>query len=157
MKSICLAGGCFWGVAEFFSRIDGVTATTVGYANGHAENPTYEQVCRHSTGHAEACLIKYDTNKVTLEHLLDKYWSVVDPTTVDRQGHDRGNQYRTGIYYTDEADLDTILRSRQAVQAQYSQPVVTEVEPLRKFFNAEEYHQDYLKKNPGGYCHIKLG
>lgn len=156
MKSICLAGGCFWGVEEFFSRIPGVMTTTVGYANGQAENPTYEQVCRHTTGHSEACLIEYDEHKVTLDQLLEKYWSVVDPTTVDRQGHDRGNQYRTGIYYQDEADLDTILQSRQAVQTQYAKPVVTEVEPLRKFFNAEEYHQDYLKKNPGGYCHIKL-
>lgn len=156
MRSICFAGGCFWGIEEFFSRIPGVINTTVGYANGQTENPTYEQVCRHGTGHAEACQVEYDEQQVTLQQLLNQFWSVIDPTSVNRQGNDRGAQYRTGIYYSDPADLETILASREAIQAEHKRPLATEVEPLRQFFPAEEYHQDYLKKNPGGYCHIKL-
>lgn len=156
MKTICFAGGCFWGVEEFFSRIPGVVATKVGYANGHTENPTYKEVCRKDTGHAEACLLEYDPEQVSLPELLDKFWSVVDPTLVDQQGPDKGNQYRTGIYYLDEADLAVINESRDKEQGRYKKPIVTEIEPLREFWDAEEYHQEYLKKNPGGYCHVKL-
>ncbi len=156
MKTICFAGGCFWGVEEFFSRIPGVVATKVGYANGRTENPTYQEVCRKDTGHAEACLLEYNPGQVALPELLDKFWSVVDPTLVDRQGPDKGNQYRTGIYYLDEADLAVINESRDKEQRRYEKPIVTEIEPLRKFWDAEEYHQEYLKKNPGGYCHINL-
>lgn len=156
MKKICLAGGCFWGVEEFFSRMPGVESTKVGYANGRTDNPTYEEVCRQDTGHVEACYIEYDSTRVSLQHLLDKFWSVIDPTVEDRQGPDVGSQYRTGIYYIDEDDLQIIEKSRLKEQARHEKPIVTEVEPLRKFFEAEEYHQNYLKKNPGGYCHIKL-
>ncbi len=156
METICLAGGCFWGVEEFFSRIPGVVSTKVGYANGHTENPTYEEVCRQDTGHAEACLIEYDPEKISLQKLLGRFWSIVDPTLVDQQGPDKGNQYRTGIYYLKAADLPVIAASRAEEQERYEQPIVTEIEPLRKFWDAEEYHQRYLKKNPGGYCHIKL-
>ena len=156
MKTICFAGGCFWGVEEFFSRIPGVVATKVGYANGHTENPTYKEVCRKDTGHAEACLLEYDPEQVSLPELLDKFWSVVDPTLVDQQGPDKGNQYRTGIYYLDEADLAVINESRDKEQGRYKKPIVTEIEPLREFWDAEEYHQEYLKKKPGGYCHVKL-
>lgn len=156
MKTICLAGGCFWGVEEFFSRIPGVVSTKVGYANGHTADPTYEEVCRGNTGHAEACLVEYDLEKVTLQSLLNKFWSVVDPILLDQQGPDRGNQYRTGIYYLDAEDLPIINQSREQEQNRYEQPIVTEIEPLRGFWDAEEYHQKYLKKNPGGYCHIKL-
>ncbi len=156
MKTICFAGGCFWGVEEFFSRVRGVVSTKVGYANGHKDNPTYEEVCRNNTGHAEACLVEYDPELITLPELLRKFWSIIDPTLVDQQGPDIGNQYRTGIYYLDEADLPTIIASRDEEQKRYEKPIVTEIEPLRCFWDAEEYHQKYLKKNPGGYCHIKL-
>lgn len=156
MKTICFAGGCFWGVEEFFSRIKGVVATKVGYANGHKENPTYEEVCRNNTGHAEACLVEYDPEQISLANLLYRFWSIIDPTLVDQQGPDIGNQYRTGIYYLDEADLPTIIESRDQEQKRYDKPIVTEIEPLRCFWDAEEYHQKYLKKNPGGYCHIKF-
>ncbi|HHY83153.1 MAG TPA: peptide-methionine (S)-S-oxide reductase MsrA [Clostridiales bacterium] len=156
MKEIALAGGCFWGVEEYFSRIPGVIETKVGYANGHVENPTYEQVCTHKTGHAETCLVKYDEKVISLQQLLDKFWKVIDPTAKDQQGPDVGNQYRTGIYYLDEADLPVIIKSVEEEQKKYNKPIVTEVKPLECFYPAEEYHQKYLKKNPGGYCHIDL-
>lgn len=156
MKSICLAGGCFWGVEAFLQRQVGVQDTAVGYANGKTENPTYEQVCRENTGHAEAVLVEYDEQQLPLLRLLQKFWSIIDPTVLNRQGPDRGVQYRTGIYYTDAADLELIKQSLADEQGRYQRPIVTEVEPLRNFYPAEEYHQDYLQKNPNGYCHIKL-
>ena len=156
MKEIVLAGGCFWGVEEFMSRIPGVVDTKVGYANGHTEDPSYEEVCTGRTGHTEACSVKYDEDKVTLEELLAKFWSVIDPTVLNRQGNDVGSQYRTGIYYIDSEDLSTIKDSLNKEQAKYKKPIVTEVEPLASFYEAEEYHQRYLKKNPNGYCHIPL-
>lgn len=156
MKEIILGGGCFWGVEKFFSMIPGVTKTEVGYANGKTENPTYEQVCKDNTDFVEVCYITYDESLVSLEVLLDKFWSVIDPTTVNRQAGDVGTQYRSGIYYIDEADLDTIIKSKAKVQEQYKETVVTEVKPLEKYYKAEEYHQEYLEKNPTGYCHIKF-
>lgn len=156
MKEIVLAGGCFWGVEEFLSRIKGVTETEVGYANGRTENPTYEQVCNLNTGFAEAVYIKYDENLLSLEDLLEEYWGIVDPTVLNRQGPDVGSQYRTGIYYLDERDRDIIVKSRDNIQKSYEKKVVTEIEPLKNYYKAEEYHQKYLKKNPNGYCHIKL-
>ncbi|NLI60657.1 MAG: peptide-methionine (S)-S-oxide reductase MsrA [Clostridiales bacterium] len=156
MKEIVLAGGCFWGVEEYMSRIPGVVATKVGYANGTKAHPSYEDVCTGTTGHAEVCYVKYDENLLSLEELLDKFWSVIDPTILNRQGNDIGSQYRTGIYYMDAQDLDTIKDSLDREQAKYSKPILTEVEPLTCFYEAEEYHQRYLKKNPNGYCHIKL-
>lgn len=156
MKEIVLAGGCFWGVEEYMSRIQGITETKVGYANGHKENPSYEEVCKNNTGHAEACYIKYDENTISLKLLLDKFWEVIDPTSINRQAHDVGSQYRTGIFYTDPGDLDIINESRDKEQEKYEKKIVTEVEPLRCFYDAEEYHQKYLKKNPGGYCHIPM-
>lgn len=156
MKEIVLAGGCFWGIEEYFSRIKGVVDTKVGYANGTKADPTYEEVCRGKTGHAEACYIKYDENILSLNELLRRFWKVVDPTVRNRQGNDVGHQYRTGIFYTDEKDLDTILKSREEEQNKYKEAIVTEIESLACFYDAEEYHQKYLKKNPGGYCHIHL-
>lgn len=156
MKEIILGGGCFWGVEKFFSMIPGVTKTEVGYANGKTENPTYEQVCKDNTDFVEVCYITYDESLVSLEVLLGKFWSVIDPTTVNRQAGDVGTQYRSGIYYIDEADLDTIIKSKAKVQEQYKETVVTEVKPLEKYYKAEEYHQEYLEKNPTGYCHIKF-
>ncbi|MDU5105241.1 MULTISPECIES: peptide-methionine (S)-S-oxide reductase MsrA [unclassified Clostridium] len=156
MKRIVLAGGCFWGVEEFLSRLNGVVSTEVGYANGRTENPTYEDVCYKNTYFAEACLVEYDENILSLENLLKEYWSIVDPTALNRQGPDVGSQYRTGIFYLDESDLDTILKSKEKNQKNYDKKIVTEVVPLVNYYKAEEYHQKYLKKNPNGYCHIKL-
>jgi len=156
MKKIILAGGCFWGVEEFLSRIDGVTYTEVGYANGITQNPTYEDVCTGTTNFAEVCLVQYDENKLTLEVLLDEYFGIINPTYLNRQGNDVGTQYRTGIYYFDKSDLDTILKSMENLQTKYEEKVVTEVEPIKNYYKAEEYHQKYLKKNPNGYCHIQF-
>lgn len=156
MKKIVLAGGCFWGVEEFISRIPGVISTEVGYANGRTLNPTYEDVCYKNTYFAEVCYVTFDENKLSLENLLDKFWTIINPTTLNRQGPDVGSQYRSGIYYLDEGDLDVILKSKEKLQENYEKPIVTEVKPLQNYYTAEEYHQKYLKKNPGGYCHIKL-
>ncbi|WP_055070126.1 peptide-methionine (S)-S-oxide reductase MsrA [Clostridium massiliamazoniense] len=156
MKEIVLAGGCFWGVEEFFSRIDGVIDTEVSYVNGRTENPTYEEICYGNTNYAEACLIKYNEDLISLEEILNKFWSIINPTSLNKQGNDVGSQYRTGIYYLDPLDLVVINKSKENIQKQYDKPIVTEVKPLEKYYKAEEYHQNYLKKNPNGYCHIKL-
>ena len=156
MKEIVLAGGCFWGVEEFLSRIDGVLETEVGYANGRTPNPTYEDVCYKKTYYAEVCYVKYDNTTLTLESLLEKFWSIINPTTLNRQGPDVGSQYRTGIYVVDECDTQAIIKSKEEEQAKYEIKIVTEVKPLENYYKAEEYHQRYLKKNPGGYCHINL-
>lgn len=156
MKEIVLAGGCFWGVEEYMSRINGVVDTKVGYANGTKQNPTYEEVCTGTTGHVEACYVKFDEKIISLKELLNKFWNIIDPTLLNRQGPDIGNQYRTGIYYKDEKDLSIINETLKKEQKKYDKPIVTEIEKLKVFYDAEEYHQKYLKKNPGGYCHINL-
>jgi len=153
MKTIYLAGGCFWGMQKFIDQFTGVVSTEVGYANGPDEAPSYEEVCRNS-GHAETVKIEYDPAKVTLTKLLEMYFMVIDPLSVNRQGMDVGVQYRTGIYYTDEADLPGIRAVFEAEERKAGEPLAVEVEPLRNFFSAEEYHQKYLDKNPTGYCHI---
>lgn len=156
LKEIYLAGGCFWGVEEYMSRIDGVIDTEVGYANGHRNNPTYEQVCTGTTGHVETTYIKFDENIISLERLLNRFWGIIDPTLLNRQGGDIGNQYRTGIYYVNKDDLPIINKTLEEQREKYDREIVTEILPLSVFFLAEEYHQDYLKKNPGGYCHIDM-
>ena len=156
MKKIILAGGCFWGVEEFLSRINGVLSTEVGYANGRTENPTYEDIWNKNTYFAEVCLVNYDENIISLKELLAKFWTIIDPTSLNKQGNDVGSQYRTGIYYVDPSDLQEILHSKEELQKSYSKKIVTEVKPLENYYKAEEYHQKYLKKNPNGYCHIKL-
>ena len=156
MKRIVLGGGCFWGVEEFFSRINGIMNTEVGYANGRTENPTYEDVCYGNTYFAEVCLIDYDENIISLEEILNKFWSIIDPTTLNRQGNDIGSQYRTGIYYVDKTDEEIILKSVDNLQKNYIKKIATEIKPLENYYKAEEYHQRYLKKNPNGYCHIHL-
>ena len=155
-REIYLAGGCFWGTEHFFKLIDGVVETQVGYANGTVENPTYEQVCTHTTGHAETVRVVYDPERIGLEFLLDMYFKAIDPTLEDQQGHDVGPQYRTGIYYTDPADLPAIDKAYADEQARYEEPLAVEKLPLQNFYPAEEYHQDYLDKNPTGYCHLPL-
>lgn len=156
MREIVLGGGCFWGVQEFMSHLKGIKKTEVGYANGRGENPTYEDICNNNTYYAEVCKILYDENEISLEIILEEFWSIIDPTILNRQGNDIGSQYRTGIYYTDKNDIEIIETSKNKEQQKYSKKIVTEVKPLEKYYKAEEYHQDYLKKNPGGYCHIKL-
>ncbi|GHT98571.1 hypothetical protein FACS1894142_5070 [Spirochaetia bacterium] len=154
MKQIYLAGGCFWGTEKYLAIIPGVTATAVGYANGRTANPSYEEVCRNNTGHAETVRVEYDQTVLTLPFLLDLFYDAIDPTSLNRQGHDSGTQYRTGIYYVDAADPPVILNSIAALQTKYDRPIVVEVLPLANYYPAEEYHQKYLEKNPGGYCHI---
>ncbi|ERL06235.1 peptide-methionine (S)-S-oxide reductase MsrA [Olsenella profusa] len=152
-KDIYLAGGCFWGIDEYFSRIPGVVGTESGYANGSTANPSYEEVC-HGSGHAETVRVTYDPARVGLATIVRQLFEVIDPTSRNRQGNDRGVQYRTGVYYTDEADLPVLRQVFADEQAAYDKPIVTELMPLENFYIAEEYHQDYLKKNPGGYCHV---
>ena len=156
MKEIYLAGGCFWGTQHFLKQIRGVVATRTGYANGSTEDPTYEQVYTDSTGYAETVAVEYDPAEVSLELLLDLYFRTIDPTSLNRQGEDSGTRYRTGIYYTSEEDLPTIRAVMERESAKYDAPIVVEVEPLKNFYSAEEYHQDYLDKNPAGYCHIPV-
>lgn len=156
MKDIYLAGGCFWGVQEYFSRIEGVVFTETGYANGITKEPTYRAVCTGITGHSETVFIRYDETKVSLEHLLKKFFKIIDPTLMNRQGGDIGTQYRTGIYYIDEEDAIVAKGVMEEIQKSYKSPLVTELVPLTYYYPAEDYHQDYLKKNPGGYCHINL-
>ena len=153
MKTIYLAGGCFWGMQKFLDQFDGVAETEVGYANGPDEKPSYEDVCR-SVGHAETVRVAYDEGKLPLEKLLEFYFMVIDPRSVNRQGGDCGIQYRTGIYYTEQAQLPAIRAVYAREQEKAGAPLAVAVEPLRNFFSAEEYHQKYLEKNPGGYCHI---
>ncbi|WP_269135798.1 bifunctional peptide-methionine (S)-S-oxide reductase MsrA/peptide-methionine (R)-S-oxide reductase MsrB [Sporosarcina cyprini] len=156
LKEIWLAGGCFWGVEAYMARIYGVADVTSGYANGNTENPTYEEVVYNNTGHAETVHVLYDPERVDLEKLLSYYFTIIDPTSVNKQGNDRGEQYRTGIYFKDEADKAIIEKIVAKEQKKYDEPIVTEVEPLRNFYLAEEYHQDYLEKNPDGYCHVSF-
>ena len=153
MKTIYLAGGCFWGMQKYFDQFDGVAATQVGYANGPDRAPTYQEVCADS-GHAETLKVDYREDKISLTALLDAYFMVIDPLSVNRQGHDEGIQYRTGIYYTDPAQLPEIKARCRREAEKVGAELAVELEPLRNFFPAEEYHQKYLDKNPGGYCHI---
>ena len=153
MKMIYLAGGCFWGMQKFIDQFDGVTGTEVGYANGPAKAPSYEEVCRNS-GHAETVKVEYDEKVITLTELLGYYFMVIDPLSVNRQGNDRGIQYRTGIYYTEKGQLPEIEAVCRKVEEKCGARLAVEVGPLENFFSAEEYHQKYLDKNPTGYCHI---
>jgi methionine-S-sulfoxide reductase len=154
VKTIYLAGGCFWGVEKYLSLIQGVCSTAAGYANGRTENPSYEEVCKKDTGHAETVKVEFDPSKISLGFLLELYYDVIDPTSLNRQGGDSGTQYRTGVYYTDEADREAILASVKLLQKNHDKQVVIEVKSLENFYPAEDYHQKYLDKNPDGYCHI---
>ena len=161
MKEIYLAGGCFWGTEHFLKQIEGVEVTQVGYANGNIANPTYQQVCTGTTDFAETVKVQYDSDKVTLPFLIDLYFKTIDPTSLNRQGNDRGTQYRTGIYYTDAADLPVIRETVSRLAANYTRPLEVEIEPLKNFYPAEEYHQDYLDKSgrllPYQSCAIRPG
>lgn len=154
MKEIYLAGGCFWGTEHYFKQVRGVISTTAGYANGNTENPTYEQVYTDSTGYAETVHILYNPEVVSLTLLLELFFRSIDPTSLNRQGNDCGTRYRTGIYYTTEEDIATIREVYNDMERIVGESLMVEVEPLKNFYHAEEYHQDYLDKNPRGYCHI---
>ena len=156
LKDIYLAGGCFWGAEHFLKQINGVVDTEVGFANGDTENPTYEEVYTDLTGYAEAVHVRYDAALVSLERLLELFFVAIDPTSLNKQGHDEGTRYRTGIYYIDEADRSVIDKIFDEEQAKYSEPLVVERLPLKNFYTADERHQDYLDKNPDGYCHLPL-
>jgi len=168
IKTIYLAGGCFWGVEAYFSKLPGVTFTKVGFANGKIENSTnnqtyeptdnltYEQVSTGDTGFAETVMVEYNKNIITLKTILYNYFKIVDLTSLNRQGFDTGTQYRSGIYYIDDDDKIIIENAITQEQKKHKEPIVTEVEKLKNFYVAEEYHQKYLEKNPQGYCHIDL-
>ena len=157
LKTIYLAGGCFWGTEYFMSLIHGVVESEVGYANSNVPNPSYREVCTGRTGAAETVKVVFNPKEVSLPFLLNLYYKTIDPTSLNKQGNDRGTQYRTGIYYTDPAEAPVIEASLAKLQEHYNKPLAIEVGPLKNFYPAEDYHQDYLDKNPGGYCHINPG
>lgn len=154
MKEIYFAGGCFWGTQHFLKQIRGVVSTAAGYANGDVENPTYEQVYTDATGYAETVKVLYDPVKISLPVLVELYFRSIDPTLLNRQGGDVGTRYRTGIYYTSPDEMPVIQAVYDRIASGCGAPLVVELMPLRNFYAAEEYHQDYLDKNPDGYCHI---
>ena len=156
MRDIYLAGGCFWGMQRFFDQFSGIAKTEVGYANGPYTQSTYEEVCNDS-GHAETLRIEFDENIISLGKILEYYFMVIDPVSVNRQGHDKGIQYRTGIFYTDESQLPEITEIYKAEEIKAGKKLAVLIEPLLNFYSAEEYHQKYLEKNPDGYCHIPSG
>lgn len=153
-KEIFFAGGCFWGTEHFFKQIDGVVDTEVGFANGNTENPTYKEVYTDTTGYAETVHVTYDPDKVSLEFLLTLYFKAIDPTSINRQGEDKGTRYRTGVYYVDPNDEPIISKAFEDEQKHIDGKLAVECLPLKNFYKAEEYHQDYLDKNPDGYCHL---
>lgn len=155
-EEAAFAAGCFWGVEEAFSEIPGVLETEVGYAGGQTENPTYEQVCSGKTGHAETVRIKYDPEKVSYQNLLDTFWNIHDPTTLNRQGPDTGTNYRSVIFYYNENQKKLALAGKEKLEAsgKFKKPPVTEIVPAGKFWRAEEYHQHYNAKHGGSVCSV---
>lgn len=156
IKKIWLAGGCFWGVEAYFQQLKGVLSTKVGYGQGNTPKPTYQQVCSGATGHTEVCEITYDEGVLSLPKILEQLFRIIDPVTLNRQGPDQGTQYRSGVYYLDAGEREVILEFIKEQQPSYTEPIVVEVEPVRNFYLAEEYHQEYLQKTIGGYCHVNL-
>lgn len=155
LHEIFFAGGCFWGTEHFMKQIRGVRHTEVGYANSLVEKPSYEQVCTGRTAAAETVRVLYDPTEVSLALLIDLYMKTINPTNLNHQGEDRGTQYRTGIYFKDLPDLRVIQTAMRRAAAGYDKPLAVEVMPIKNFYPAEEYHQDYLGKKPDGYCHIR--
>lgn len=154
-KEIYFAGGCFWGTEHFFKQVRGVTATEVGYANGHVKKPSYKEVTKGVTGAAETVKVIYDPEIIDLDLLIDLFFKTIDPTLLNQQGNDIGTQYRTGVFYSDRADEALVQQKIQELGRSYPQKkIVVEYGPIKSFYDAETYHQDYLDKNPGGYCHI---
>ena len=156
LHKIYFAGGCFWGVEAYFAKLYGVQDTVSGYANGTGENPSYEEVIQGDGNFVEAVEVTYDPDRIRLEELIDHLFQVIDPTTENKQGNDVGVQYRTGIYYEDDADAQVVEDAVKNEEQFYEDAIVTEALSLENFYKAEEFHQDYLDKNPNGYCHINL-
>lgn len=153
--SIVLGGGCFWCVEAVFKAVSGVVEVTSGYSGGVIENPTYEEVCTGTTNYAEVVKVFFDADKISLEKLFDIFFTIHNPTTLNRQGNDVGTQYRSVVFYKNEAQKQSALKALQKVQNRYEDKIVTQVEPLQSFYKAEEYHQDYFAKNPNdGYCNL---
>jgi len=154
-ETAILAGGCFWGMEEIIRKIPGVMRTTVGYSGGTTANPTYEEVCAGGTGHAEAIQVEFDSARLSYEGLLDYFFRMHDPTTLNRQHNDVGTQYRSAIFYASEAQRQAAERVKREQSGKFKRPITTEIAPATKFYSAEDYHQKYLVKNPGGYtCHV---
>lgn len=153
-KEIYFAGGCFWGVEAFLKNIRGVIETEVGYANGTTKNPTYKEVCTQNTGYAETVRIFYNPKVLTIQKLVEFFFEAIDPTSLNKQGNDIGTQYRSGVYFCDINDEKLILDKIEVLQNSYAKKILVEVKPLKNFYPAESYHQDYLDKNKNGYCHI---
>ncbi len=151
-KKATFGAGCFWGVEAAFRQIDGVAATRVGYAGGQLDNPTYEDVCSHTTGHAEVVEVAYDEDTVSYDELLNVFWRKHDPTQLNRQGWDVGDQYRSVIFFHDEEQRSTAERSKQSEQSAYRKPIVTQIESAPTFHEAEDYHQQYLEKRGRSSC-----
>ncbi|MCF7930012.1 MAG: peptide-methionine (S)-S-oxide reductase MsrA [Acholeplasmataceae bacterium] len=157
MKTIVLAGGCFWGVEAYFNQLKGVVDTSVGYVDGNMKNPTYEQVCQGIAKHTEACKVIYEESVISLEQILDHFFRIINPFSINKQGHDIGHQYRSGIYFNDSDDEPLIVDFMKKYFGKNYDRVATKVKPNLDYDLAEAYHQDYLIKNPGGYCHVNLG
>lgn len=158
-QTITLGAGCFWGTQAYFDLIDGIKATTVGYANGDRKTITYEKVCEGNSRFIEVCQVVFDNKIISLEEILTKYWTIIDPLLINQQGNDIGSQYQSAILYNknDESEfLPIILKSKGIIQKKYEKPIATLISPLTNFVVAEPYHQKYLQKNPHGYCHIAL-
>ncbi len=156
MQSLILAGGCFWGVEAYFRRVKGVSNTLVGYTGGHTINPDYTKIKVGNTGHVEACKIEYDNSIITLKRLLHHFFRIIEPTSLNKQGNDIGSQYVTALYYKDEDEKDIMTAYISLEQQKHKKPIVVKVLPEATFYIAEDYHQNYLEKNPGGYCHIDI-
>ena len=156
MKTIYFAGGCFWGTEHFLRQFDGVLETKVGYANGNLANPSYELVYTDQTGHVECVSVTYDESLISLATLCRLFFKSIDPLSLNRQGEDVGTRYRTGVYWTDDADREVVTEVFGEIQKHFQEPLVVEKAQLQSFYPAEEYHQDYLLKNPEGYCHLPL-
>ena len=152
--TIHLAGGCYWGVEKYMSQIPGVVETEVGFANGNTHHPTYQQVCRENTGHAETVRVVYDADVLPLDKLLRLFFCIIDPVSVDQQGAGIAHQYRAGVYHEDENDVPVIRAELEKLEKQVGKPLAVEACRLEHFYPAEEYHQKYLDKNPAGYCHV---
>ena len=156
MKEIYFAAGCFWGAQHFFAGVDGVKEAVAGYANGNGENPSYEEVYTDTTGFAETVRVTYNEKLISVKELTELYFTIINPLSLNKQGGDIGTRYRTGVYYKEEAERALILPVFEAEARRQGAPLVVELEPLRNFYLAEERHQDYLDKNPDGYCHVPL-
>ena len=157
MKKIIVAGGCFWGVEAYFKQLKGIRESSVGYIDGNTPSPTYEDVCRGTASHAEACELTYDETVIGIPEICEHLFRICNPFSRFRQGNDVGRQYRTGIYYFDDAERDVILNYMKDYFKDDYEKVQTDVKPALDYVLAEAYHQDYLDKNPNGYCHVNLG